>query len=144
MSQWTSLRDNWGTCNDCVLFDPFTGFCFSPACADVHLPPTYWLRPRLFYWSTLKNSKWLSYFGIYLFNALLCICYCFSHLIGLFFVTWLFLLYKFTRFFSLYSVSLWRRDNTWNVRLILSVSAAHQPFFISIRISSLPRRTLYA
>ena len=30
---------------------------------------------------------------------LLCICYCFSHLIGLLSATWLSLLYKFTRFF---------------------------------------------
>ena len=33
------------------------------------------------------------------YYALLCICYCFSHLIGLFSVTWLYLLYKFSRFF---------------------------------------------
>ena len=38
------------------------------------------------------NSKWLTYFCI-----LLCICYCFSHLIRLFPVTWLSLLYKFSR-----------------------------------------------
>ena len=41
-----------------------------------------------------KNSKWLTYLCI-----LLCICYCLSHLIGLFSDTWLSLLYKFTRFF---------------------------------------------
>ena len=41
-----------------------------------------------------KNSKWLTYLCI-----LLCICYCLSHLIGLFSVTWLSLLYNFTRFF---------------------------------------------
>ena len=33
------------------------------------------------------------------FCILLCICYCFSHLIGLLSVKWLSLLYKFTRFF---------------------------------------------
>ena len=45
------------------------------------------------------------------------ICYCFSHLIGLLSVAWLSLLYKFTRLFYLFSVSLWRRANARNVRL---------------------------
>ena len=40
-----------------------------------------------------KNSKRLTYFCI-----LLCICYRFSHLIGLLSVTWLSPFYKFTRF----------------------------------------------
>ena len=50
---------------------------------------------RLVYWSTLKIANDLPIY----FCILLCICYCFSHLIGLLSVTWLPLLYKFTRFF---------------------------------------------
>ena len=46
-------------------------------------------RLRLVCWSNLTLTF-----------ALLCICYCFSHLIGLLSVTWLSLLYKFTRFFT--------------------------------------------
>ena len=44
-----------------------------------------------------KNSKWLTYFCI-----LLCICYCFSHLIGLLSVMWLSLLYEFNLFRFIY------------------------------------------
>ena len=66
-------------------------FCFCLARADksviLFAPP-----PRLLI--DFKNSKWLTFFCI-----LLCICYCFSHLIDLLSVTWLSLLYKFTRFF---------------------------------------------
>ena len=58
----------------------------------IHLPLIYFATPpRLLI--DFKNSKWLTYLCI-----LLCICYCFSHLIGLRSVTWLSLLYKFTRF----------------------------------------------
>ena len=38
-------------------------------------------------------------FFLFFYALLLCICYCFSHLIGLFSLTRLSLLYKFTRFF---------------------------------------------
>ena len=65
---------------------------FSPHClcsSTSHFPLAP--PPRLLI--DFKNSKWLTYFCI-----LLCICYCFSHLIGLRLVTWLSLLYKFTRF----------------------------------------------
>ena len=66
---------------------------FTPLFMFIHLPLIYFAPPpRLLI--DFKNSKWLTYFCI-----LLCICYCFSHLIGLRSVTWLFLLYKFTRFF---------------------------------------------
>ena len=59
----------------------------------IHLPLILFAPPpRLLI--DFKNSKWLTYFCI-----LLCICYCFSHLIGLLSVTWLSLLYKFTQFF---------------------------------------------
>ena len=77
-------------------------------CSSTFLSFTW--RLRLVYWSNLKIAK--TYFCI-----LLCICYCFSHLMGLFSVTWLFLLHKFTCFFNLFSVSLWRRANARNVRL---------------------------
>ena len=53
----------------------------------IHFAPP----PRLL---NFKNTKWLTYFCI-----LLCTCYCFSHLIGLYPVTWLSILYKFTRSF---------------------------------------------
>ena len=78
----------------------------------------------------LTNSKWLSYFCI-----LLCICYCFSHLIGLFSVTWLFLFYKFTRFFidlSDEGPTLETLDFTIHIG-----SIQYQPFYISIWIGSL-------
>ena len=58
----------------------------------IHLPLIHFAPPpRLLI--DIKNSKWLTYSCI-----LLCICYCFSHLIGLLSVTWSSLLYKFTRF----------------------------------------------
>ena len=95
-----------GSTNDFLLFQPFiisvfvqhertkvvTSHLFTPLFMFIHLS-CLTSRLRLFYWSTL-NSKWLTYFCI-----LLCICHCFSHLNGLFSVTWLSLLYKFTRFF---------------------------------------------
>ena len=56
-----------------------------------------------------KNSKWITYFCI-----LLCICHCFSHLIGLHSVTLLSLFYKFNRFY-LFFVSLWQRASARNV-----------------------------
>ena len=80
-------------------------FCFCPACAYesgdfspfhsivymfIHLPLIHFAPPRLVYWSALKIANDLPIFVSY--YALLCICYCFSHLIGLFSVTWLFLI----------------------------------------------------
>ena len=59
----------------------------------IHLPLIHFTPPPCLL-VDFKNSKWLTYFCI-----LLCICYCFSHLIGLLSVTWLLLLYKFTQFF---------------------------------------------
>ena len=71
-------------------------FCLAradPMFMFIHLPLILFAPPpRLLI--DFKNSKWLTYFCI-----LLCICYCLSHLIGLFSVTWLSLLFKFTRFF---------------------------------------------
>ena len=69
-----------------------TSHLFTPLFMFIRLPLIYFAPPlRLLI--DFKNSKWLTYFCI-----LLCICYCFSHLIGLRSVTWLSLLYKFTRF----------------------------------------------
>ena len=70
-----------------VDFSPFHSIVY------IHPPPTYLFRASASFTDRLKNSKWLTYFCI-----LLCICYCFSHLIGLRSVTYLSLLYKFTRF----------------------------------------------
>ena len=95
-----------GLTNDFLLFDHILhSFCFCLARADksvdfspshsivrVHPPPTFAPPPRLLI--GFKTSKWLTYFCFLLY-----ICYCFSHLIGLLSVTWLSLLYKFTRFF---------------------------------------------
>ena len=91
--------------NNFLLFDPFivsvqhvqtkvvTSHLFTPLFMFIHLPLIHFAPPpRLLI--DFKNSKWLTYFCI-----LLCICYCFSHLIGLLSVTWLSLLYKFTQFF---------------------------------------------
>ena len=98
--------------NDFLLFDPFivsifvqhvrtkavTSNLFTPLFMFIHLPLIHFALPsRLLV--DFKNSKWLTYFCISS-----CIS-CFSHPIGLFSVTWLSLLYKFTRFF------LWRRAN---------------------------------
>ena len=78
---------------------------------SIHLPLIHFAPlPRLLI--DFKNSKWLTYFCI-----LLCICYYFSHLIGLLSVTWLSVLYKFTQFIYLFSVSLWQKANARNVRL---------------------------
>ena len=60
-------------------------------------------------WQT-KISIFASYYAS-------CVCYGFSHLIRLFSVTCLFLLYKFTRFLNLFSVSLWRRANARHIIL---------------------------
>ena len=69
-----------------------TSHLFTPLFMFIHLPLIYFPPPpRLLI--DFKNSKWLTYFCISL-----CICYCFSHLIGLRSITWLSLLYKFTRF----------------------------------------------
>ena len=97
-----------GSTNHFLLSDPFivsiflqhvrtkvvTSHLFTLLFMFIHLPLIHFAPPpRLLI--DLKNSKWLTYFFI-----LLCICYCFSHLIGLFSIIWLFLLYKFTRFFK--------------------------------------------
>ena len=79
-----------------------------------------------------KNSKWLTYFCI-----LLCIYYCFSHLTGLLSVTWLSLLYKFTRFF-IYFLFLSDEGPLLETLDYSIVLAVHQPFYISICISTLP------
>ena len=65
----------------------------TPLFMFIHLPLIHFGPPPRFL-IDFKNSKWLTYFC-----TLLCICYCFSHLIGLHSVTWLSLFYKFTRFF---------------------------------------------
>ena len=103
-------------------------FCFCIAWVDksgdfslyhfivcVHPPPTYiyFVSPPCLL-IDFKNSKWFITF------ALLCICYCFSHLIGLFSVTWLFFLYyKFTRFLFILCFSLMKGLHVyaWNIRL---------------------------
>ena len=66
---------------------------FSLHCSCSSTSHLFTSRLRLVYWSTLKIANDLTYFCI-----LLCIYNYFPHLIGLFSVTWLFLLYKFTRF----------------------------------------------
>ena len=88
-----------GLTNDFLLFDHISlhsfYFClaradksfdfspFTPLFMLIHLPLIHFAPPpRLLI--DFKNSNWLTYFCI-----LLCICYCFSHLIGLLFVTWL-------------------------------------------------------
>ena len=96
--------------NDFLLFDPFiasvfvqhvrtkavTSHLFTPLFMFIPLPLSHYAPPpRLLI--DFENSKWLPNFASY--YALLCICYCFSHLIGLLSVTWLPLLYKFTWFF---------------------------------------------
>ena len=92
-----------------VVTKAATSHLFTPLFMFIYLPLIHFvLLPRLLI--DFKNSKWLTYFCI-LLCILLCICYCFPHPIGLFFVTWLSLSYKFTRFFYLFSVSLWRRVN---------------------------------
>ena len=103
-------------------------FSFCPACVDKsgdfscfhsivyvhrHLPLIHFAPPPRLMIEKIAND--LPIFASYC--ALSCICYCFSHLIGLFSVTWIFLLYKFTRFLNLFSVSFWRRANARNVRL---------------------------
>ena len=119
-----------GSTNDFLLSDPFivsvfvqhvrtkavTSHLFTPLLTFIHLPLIHFaLPPRLLI--DFKNSKWVTYFGI-----LLCICYCFSHLIGLLSVTWLSLIYKFTRCFYFFFVSLWRRANVRNVSVYTTVS----------------------
>ena len=79
-----------------------------------------YLPPRIFLIAVWGN--WFMYESHFVLDLCLCwrqayinaslrICYCFSHLIGLFSVTWLSLLYKFTRVFYLW------RANAQNVRL---------------------------
>ena len=73
----------------CLWQSTLTSHLFTPLFMFIHLPLIYFAPPPCLP-IDFKNSKWLTYF--YLF------CYCFSHLIGLRSVTWLSLLYKFTRF----------------------------------------------
>ena len=61
----------------------FTSHLFTPLFMFIHLPLIYFV-PLHCLLIDFKNRKWLDYFCI-----LLCICYCFSHLIGLRSVTWL-------------------------------------------------------
>ena len=86
-----------------------TSHLFTPLFMFIHLPLIHFAPPPRSL-IDFKNSKWP------IFCILLCIC-CFSHLIGLLSVTWLSLLYKFTWFFCLVSVSLIRIANAQNVRL---------------------------
>ena len=72
-----------------------------------------------------KNNKWLTYFSF-----LLCICYCFSHLIGFLSVTWLSLLYKFTLFLFLLLSD--EGSMLQTLDYTISVLAVHRPFKISI------------
>ena len=72
-----------------------------------------------------KNSKWLTYFCI-----LLCICYRFSHLIGLLSVTWLSPFYKFTRFLIYFLFLSDEGPRLKTLGYILSVLAIHRPFCI--------------
>ena len=69
-----------------------TSYLFTPLFMFMHLRLIHFAPPPSLL-IDFKISKWLDYFCI-----LLCICYCFSHLIALLAVTWLSLLYKFTRF----------------------------------------------
>ena len=55
----------------------------------MHLPPLIYFKSRLACWSTLK----IAIIGLTYFYILLSICYFFSHLIGLFCLTWLYLSY---------------------------------------------------
>ena len=83
-----------GSTNDFVLFDPFivsvfvqhartqvvTSQFFTPLFMIIHLPLIHFEpQPRLLI--DFKNSNLLPICASY--YALLCICYCFSHLIGL-------------------------------------------------------------
>ena len=89
-----------------------TSYLSTPLLVSIPLPLIHFdrkLRLLLVYWSTFKIGNYLPIFSFY--YALLCICYCFSHLIDLFPVTWLFFLYKTTRFFYLFSASRWRKAN---------------------------------
>ena len=80
-----------------------------------------------------KNSKWLTYLCI-----LLCICYCFSHKIGLLSVTWLSLLYKFTRFFIYFLFLSDEGPMLETLDYTIRIGSIHRPFYISICISTLP------
>ena len=71
-----------------------TSHFFTSLFVFINLPLIHF-APRLLI--DFKNRKWLTYFCI-----LLCIFFCFSHLIALFSVAWIFLLYKFTRFLENY------------------------------------------
>ena len=83
-------------------------------------PPTYSLRASAsFCRSTLKTANDLPIFASYC--ASLRICYCFSHLIGFFSVTWLSPLYKFTQFlfiFCFYSVFIWSYWQYTNIHIL--------------------------
>ena len=91
--------------NDFLLFDPFTvsvfvqhvrtkavtSHLFTPLFMFIHLPLIHFAPPpRLLI--DFKNSTWLKHNNAS-YYALLGICYCFSHLIGLFSVTWSFTLF---------------------------------------------------
>ena len=74
-------------------------------------------RLCLVYWSTLKIANDLPIFVSY--YALLCICYCFSHLIGLLSVTWFI---QSSRLIS------WGKNNTWNKHCMKTPERFHAVF----------------
>ena len=65
---------------------------FSLHCLCSSISHLFTSRLHLVFWSTLKIANDLPIFASY--YALLCICYCFSRLIGVFSVIWLSLFYK--------------------------------------------------
>ena len=64
-----------------------------------------------------KIMTYSTYFCIFLCIIYALFWYCFFHLIGLFYVTWLFIFYKFTLFWFILFLSDERAAYTWNVRL---------------------------
>ena len=61
----------------------------------------------------VRNSSFAAYFCIFLCIIYALFWYCFFHLIGLFYVTWLFIFYKFTLFWFILFLSDERAAYTW-------------------------------
>ena len=99
-----------------------TSHLFTPLFMFIHLPLIHFAPPPRSL-IDFKNSKWP------IFCILLCIC-CFSHLIGLLSVTWLSLLYKFTRFFIYFLFLSDEAPMLETLDYILSILAVQRPFYI--------------
>ena len=104
-----------------------TSHLFTPLFMVIHLPLIHFAPPPHLL-IDFKNSKWLTYLitGMHNNNS-----YCFSHLIGLYCHMIITLIINWLGFLLTFCFSLTKGQRS-KCQTLLSVSAVHQPFHISI------------